>query len=97
MGWTAQVRMRQGEATFLASYLPVLQEWDARVSVRMQQRDSVIGVYGSPPGGLSRSRRGPEHADSARTAPTGTTRPLHLRNVAGYVNRQLDQRCQQCA
>jgi|GEM_PF-676617 len=49
MGSTAEVRMRQGEAAFLASYLHVLQEWDGRASVRMQQRDSIIGVYGSPP------------------------------------------------
>ena len=41
--------MRYAEAAFLANYLQTLGEWDARASVRIQQRGAVIGVFGAPP------------------------------------------------
>ena len=46
---TSVLRMRQAEAAFFANYLRVLIEWDARASVRIQQRGAVIGVWGAPP------------------------------------------------
>lgn len=43
------LRMRQAECAFVANYLRVLIEWDAKASVRMQQRGKVLGIWGAPP------------------------------------------------
>lgn len=48
-GLPPTLRMRQSECAFVANYLRVLVEWDARAAVRIQQRGTVVGIWGAPP------------------------------------------------
>ena len=85
----AALHMRYAEVVFLASYLNHLTEWDARASVRITQRDRVVGFFGAPPTGcitfiavpLS-SAAEEEEVVHGRTVSAG-----RMRDVLGDVSR----------
>ncbi len=91
--------MRHAEVVFLASYLNNLTEWDARASVRITQRDRVVGFFGAPPTGcitfvaVPLSSAGePEEVVHGRTVSAGRMRDI-LGDVSlpprGFAGRKL--------
>lgn len=91
--------MRHAEVVFLASYLNSLTEWDARASVRIVQKDRVVGFFGAPPTGcitfvaVPLSSAGePEEVVHGRTVSAGRMRDV-LGDVSlpprGFAGRRL--------
>jgi hypothetical protein len=95
----AALHMRHAEVVFLASYLNSLTEWDARASVRIVQKDRVVGFFGAPPTGcitfvaVPLSSAGePEEVVHSRTVSAGRMRDV-LGDVSlpprGFAGRRL--------
>lgn len=90
----ASLHLRYPEATFLAGYLRVLVEWDARACVRLLQRRAVVGVFGAPPTGcLSFVALPLVTGDLDAPAPVAdrTVSAGRLRDIIGDVTVRVDQ------
>lgn len=88
------LHLRYPETVFLAGFLRVLVEWDARACVRLLQRREVVGLFGAPPTGCLAFIALPlvvGDLDSPAPVADRTISAGRLRDIIGDVTVRVDQ------